>query len=176
MSSCPYRTLTQYNRWSTNKLYDVVAENLGRIVETDRVLILRLLDHIHTVDEIFSRNLEGRFHGHLAPKSVELPTFEGLERAARSIGAWYIDFVEKLAPEWVDEPINFVFSDGKPARMTRGEMLLHVAAHGTYHRGNVGLLLQKNGVAPNGDRITDFLESGWSAVCRPDRTTGASWQ
>ena len=41
--------------------------------------------------------------------------------------------------------------------MWRGDMLLHVALHGTYHRGNAGILLQKNGVAPNDDRLTDFL-------------------
>jgi len=35
-----------------------------------------------------------------------------------------------------------------------------VCLHGTYHRGNAGLLLQKNGVAPNDDRMTDFLEAG----------------
>jgi uncharacterized damage-inducible protein DinB len=36
-------------------------------------------------------------------------------------------------------------------------MILHVALHGTYHRGSAGILLQKNGVAPNSDRLTDFL-------------------
>lgn len=35
-----------------------------------------------------------------------------------------------------------------------------VCLHGTYHRGNAGLLLQKNGVVPNDDRMTDFLEAG----------------
>lgn len=42
--------------------------------------------------------------------------------------------------------------------MTRGEIILHVCLHGTYHRGNAGFLLQKNGIVPNNDRMTDFLE------------------
>ncbi len=42
--------------------------------------------------------------------------------------------------------------------MTRGEIILHVCMHGTCHRGNAGLLLQKNGIRPNDDRMTDFLE------------------
>jgi uncharacterized damage-inducible protein DinB len=42
--------------------------------------------------------------------------------------------------------------------MRRSEMLLHVCLHGCYHRGNAGLVLQKNGIAPNSDRMTDFLE------------------
>ena len=53
--------------------------------------------------------------------------------------------------------IAFSFSNGEPGRMTRGEMLLHVALHGAGHRGQVALLLQKNGIQPWPDRITDFL-------------------
>ena len=44
--------------------------------------------------------------------------------------------------------------------MTRGEILLHVCLHGTYHRGNAGLILLKNGIQPNPDAVTDFLEAG----------------
>ena len=43
--------------------------------------------------------------------------------------------------------------------MTRGEMLLHVATHAAGHRGQVALLLQKNGIQPFPDRITDFLKA-----------------
>ena len=43
--------------------------------------------------------------------------------------------------------------------MTRGEMLLHVALHAAGHRGQAALLLQKNGIEPWPDRITDFLGS-----------------
>jgi uncharacterized damage-inducible protein DinB len=42
--------------------------------------------------------------------------------------------------------------------MTRGEIILHVCLHGTYHRRNAGIVLQ-NGIAPNDDRMTDFLEA-----------------
>jgi uncharacterized damage-inducible protein DinB len=41
--------------------------------------------------------------------------------------------------------------------MTRGEILLHIATHSAGHRGQVALLLQKNGIRPWPDRITDFL-------------------
>jgi uncharacterized damage-inducible protein DinB len=42
--------------------------------------------------------------------------------------------------------------------MTRGEIILHVCLHGTYHRGNAGILFQKKGIVPNRDSMTDFLE------------------
>lgn len=159
MSNCPHRIAMRYKRWATQGLNDVIAENLGRIVEPDRILVLRLLDHIHVVDEIFCHNLEAGFHGHLAPRSIELPSFEAIDRKARAIAAWYVDYAEDLTPERRDAIVEFDYSNGAPARMTRGEMLMHVAMHGTYHRGQIGILLQKNWVAPNSDRMTDFLES-----------------
>ncbi len=56
--------------------------------------------------------------------------------------------------------MDFVFTSGKPARMQRGQILLHVCLHGTYHRGNAGALLELRGIKPTGrDSVTDFLEA-----------------
>jgi uncharacterized damage-inducible protein DinB len=65
-----------------------------------------------------------------------------------------------LRTEEVDEAIDFSFSNGESAHMTRGEMLLHVATHAAGHRGQVAFLLQKNGIQPWPDRLTDFLRAG----------------
>ena len=159
MFTLPYRTLIHYKRWATNGLNSVIAENLERIAADERILVLRLLDHIQAVDEIFSHNLEARPHGYRAPRSVELPSFDALASKARSTADWYADYADALRPEKVDEVIAFSFSNGEPASMTRGEMLLHVAMHAAGHRGQVALLLQKNGIQPYPDRMTDFLKA-----------------
>jgi uncharacterized damage-inducible protein DinB len=159
MFTLPYRTLMHYKRWATNGLNAVIAENLERMPADERILVRRLLDHIQTVDEIFSHNLEARPHGHLAPRSEELPSFEALASKTRSTADWYVDYADALLPEEVDEAIAFSFSNGEPARMTRGEMLLHVAMHAAGHRGQAALLLQKNGIQPWPDRMTDFLKA-----------------
>jgi len=72
---------------------------------------------------------------------------------------WYTSYVGNLPEQNFEQPIDFVFTNGSPARMRRGEIILHVCLHGTYHRGNAGIVLQKNGIAPNNDRMTDFLET-----------------
>jgi uncharacterized damage-inducible protein DinB len=159
MFTLPYRTLIHYKRWATNGLNGVLAENLERMPADERVLILRLLDHIHAVDEIFRHNLEARPHGYLAPRSADLPSFDELASKARAIADWYADYADALMPEEVDEPIAFSFSNGEAANMTRGEMLLHVGMHGAGHRGQVTLLLQKSGIQPYPDRVTDFLKA-----------------
>jgi uncharacterized damage-inducible protein DinB len=159
MFTLPYRTLMHCKRWSTNGLNAVVAGNFGRIPTDEQVLVVRLLDHIQTVDEIFSHNLEARPHGHRAPRSAELPTLDALASKSRSTADWYADYADALEPEKVDEVIAFAFSNGEPASMTSGEVLLHIATHAAGHRGQIALLLQKNGIQPFPDRITDFLKA-----------------
>jgi len=159
MFTLPYRTLMHCKRWATNGLNGVVADSFGRIPADEQVLVLRLLDHIQTVDDIFSHNLEARPHGHRAPRSDELPSLDDLARKARSTADWYADYADALEPDEVDEVLAFSFANGEPTRMTRGEVLLHVATHAAGHRGQVALLLQKNGIQPFPDRITDFLKA-----------------
>jgi uncharacterized damage-inducible protein DinB len=135
----------------------VIAENVERVPADERILILRLLDHIQVVDEMFRHNLQARAHGYGAPRSPELPSLDALATSARATADWYAAYADALKPEEVDEAIAFSFASGKTARMTRGEMLLHVALHAAGHRGQVALLLQKNGIEPWPDRITDFM-------------------
>ena len=159
MFALPYHTLIHYQRWATNGLNAVLAENLERMPADERILILRLLDHVQAVDEIFQHNLEARPHGYRAPRSPDLPSFDALASKARATGDWYVDYADALTPEKLDEAIAFTFSSGERASMTRGEMLLHVVMHAAGHRGQIALLLQKNGIQPYPDRITDFLRA-----------------
>jgi uncharacterized damage-inducible protein DinB len=76
----------------------------------------------------------------------------------RILDGWYVAHVATLTADDLAEPLAFTYTSGRPARMSRGEIILHVCLHGTYHRGNAGLLLQTSGIAPNDDRLTDFLE------------------
>ena len=120
MFTLPYRTLIHQKRWATNGLNSVIAESLERIAADERVLVLRLLDHVQSVDEIFSHNLEGRPHGRRAPRSAELPSFDALASKARATADWYADYADARLPDEVDEAIAFSFANGEPASMTRG--------------------------------------------------------
>jgi len=155
----PYSQLVAMKRWADLSLYDVVGQNFDRLANEDAVIMLRILDHIHVVDRIFRHHLQGLPHAFHAPRSEKVPELQALANGVREVDDWYTSYVGNLPHGDFDQSVDFVFTNGKPMRMRRGEIILHVCLHGAYHRGNAGLVLQKNGIAPHDDRLTDFLET-----------------
>jgi uncharacterized damage-inducible protein DinB len=148
MTSHPYSQLVRYKQWADRGLCDVVAKNLDRLAAQEGTILLRILDHIHVVDKVFQHHLQGVPHAFHAPRSDKMPDFQALASGVRDVDDWYTFYVGNLPEGDFEQPID----------LRRGEIILHVCLHGTYHRGNAGIVLQKNGIAPNDDRMTDFLE------------------
>jgi uncharacterized damage-inducible protein DinB len=155
----PYSQLIAIKRWADRGLYGVVSQNLGRLTNEDASIMLRILDHIHAVDRIFQHHLQGLPHTFQAPRSEGMPELQALAGSVREVDDWYASYVDSLTESDSEQCVDFVFTSGKPARMQRGEIILHVCLHGTYHRGNAGALLQLRGITPSRDSITDFLET-----------------
>ncbi len=153
-----YRQLVSVKRWADHGLCDAVGRNLDRLSEEETEIMLRIFDHIHAVDRIFQHHLQGIPHDYRAARSEISPAFGNLVDGMREVDDWYVNYVERLSPEEFEESVDFVFTSGKPARMRRGEIILHVCLHGTYHRGNAGAVLQLKGLTPSRDAITDYLE------------------
>ena len=160
MTLQPYSQLIAVKRWADRGLYDAVSQNLERLSHEEVSIMLRVFDHIHTVDRIFQHHLQGIPHTFKAPRSERMPELRTLANSAREVDDWYVSYVEGLSAQEFERPVDFVFTSGKAARMTRGEILLHVCLHGTYHRGNAGAVLQLKGLTPSRDSVTDYLEYG----------------
>ena len=160
MTLQPYSQLIAVKRWADRGLYDAVSQNLERLSQEEVLIMLRVFDHIHTVDRIFQHHLQGIPHTFKAPRSERMPELQALANSAREVDEWYVSYVEGLSAQELERPVDFVFTSGKAARMTRGEILLHVCLHGTYHRGNAGAVLQLKGLTPSRDSVTDYLEYG----------------
>jgi uncharacterized damage-inducible protein DinB len=58
-----------------------------------------------------------------------------------------------------EEVVSFRFIGGGPGAMARREILLHVANHGTYHRGNVASMMYQAGTPPPTTDLPVFLKS-----------------
>jgi uncharacterized damage-inducible protein DinB len=160
MTDQPYAQLLAVKQWADRGLYDVVSQNFERLTAEEASIMLRIFDHIHVVDRIFQHHLQGLPHTYQAARSVEVPDLRALADSAREVDDWYVSYVNGLGESDFAQPVDFVFTSGKRARMRRGEILLHVCLHGTYHRGNAGAVLQLKGLTPSRDSVTDFLEYG----------------
>lgn len=159
MAQAPYSLLIDIKRWADRGLYDVVSQNIDRLSEENASIMLRILDHMHVVDRIFQHHLQGLSHAFVAPRSEKIPELQALAKEVTEVDEWYVSYVDSLAETDLEQHVDFAFTSGKPARMRRAEIILHVCQHGTYHRGNAGAVLQLKGVTPSRDAVTDFLEN-----------------
>lgn len=150
-------TLARYKQWADAGLYRVIMSNRTRIGPEDMGILIRILDHSHVVDQIFRSHLQGIPHDYESANSITLPGLDEMAEAVARADRWYVNYVAAVADAELLEAVPFTFTDGTPACMRRSEMLLHVMTHSAYHRGNAGILLQKNGIPPNKDVLTRFV-------------------
>ena len=89
------------------------------------------------IDRIFQAHLEGREHGYAARNTAEWPPLEELWRAQQAVDDWYVRWSDALPEAELDQRVDFKFVGGGDGSMTRGEIILHIVNHTSYHRGFV---------------------------------------
>lgn len=168
MSSTTLLTsLFSYKAWANKELFACVAsidtssgkDATDTAQASARHAALRLLNHIYVVDCIFFANLQQRAHPYTATNTPETPLLNDLQQAVEQLDTEYKRFIENISPAMLEENIMFTFTDGDKGCMSREEMLMHVIAHGTYHRGAVGRILSQISIAPRRDLYTKFLHT-----------------
>ena len=135
------KSLFEYKRWANDELMTLGEMAQSTLTATDLQLFIRILNHTFVVDRIFAGHLVGEPHGYAATNTDETPDLLALKTKARVSDDWYVHYVDGLAPAALAEVLSFRFTDGEAGRMSRGEMLHHLIAHGAYHRGAAGRIL-----------------------------------
>lgn len=155
------RMLTRYNRWANDLIFAAVAALPAGEATKPRATLFRnmvhTLNHNYVIDRIFQAHLEGREHGYTARNTPDHPPLEELARAQRSLDDWYIAWSDSLTPAALEERLEFGFVGGGQGAMTRGEMLLHIVNHTSYHRGFVADLFFQVPARPPVTDLTVFL-------------------
>lgn len=152
-------TLFEYKAWANQELYQLLATVSNDSYPRETHDAIRILNHIYVVDQIFVANIQGQRHSFTALNTPETPKLTELQLGVSRTDQWFIDYIQGQEEESFAKEIQFAFVDGKPGRMSCGEMLLHVATHGNYHRGAVGRILFQISVQPPRDTLTVFLSS-----------------
>ncbi len=150
-------SLFRYKAWADEGLLAGLA-SLEASGPTDEYrAAARVFNHACIVDRIFVANVQRLPHGHTATGASEPPPLQALAEAVRETDRWYVDYVARLGPREFEEHIDFSFTDGAAGRMSREEMLAHVATHAGYHRGEVGRILTRLTGSSPPDTFTGFL-------------------
>lgn len=131
--------LSRYNAWANKLMFDSVAAlPAGEATKERRSLfknIVHTLNHCYVIDVIWRCHLEGRAHGYTARNTPDHPRLAELWALQQSIDNWYVDWAESLSDTALGEQVSFTLIGGNRGLMTRGQILLHVVNHSSYHRG-----------------------------------------
>jgi len=76
----------------------------------------------------------------------------------------YNEFIDSLDSDDLGREISYANSAGLAFRSTVEDVLLHVALHGGYHRGQVALLVRSSGNAPAGTDYIAFVRGSPAAT------------
>ena len=155
------RMLTRYNAWANKLIFDAVAALPAGEATKERQSLFKnmvhTLNHNYVIDLIWQAHLEGRDHGFTARNTVGYPELDELWSAQQAIDDWYTTWSDKLSDAALDEKVSFTLIGGNQGVMTRGEILLHVVNHTTYHRGFVADLFYQVPARPPTTDLPVFL-------------------
>jgi uncharacterized damage-inducible protein DinB len=136
---CSASLLARYRLWADRLTFDAVAALPPGEAAKERPTLFKTmigtLNHTYVVDLIWQAHLEGRDHGFQSRALVLHEDLAELWKAQQAIDQWYVDWSDAQSAQSLDETVRFRFIGGERGAMTRGEVLLHVVNHATYHRG-----------------------------------------
>jgi uncharacterized damage-inducible protein DinB len=154
----------------------------------------RLFDHLEWADDRVLRSL--REAPAIPPKALELFAhvlgaehvwLARLRQVPARLAVWpaldlehcatvarenrdgYAALLDDLGADGLGEEVPYTNSAGASFRTPAEDILLHVALHGCYHRGQVAMLLRQNGAVPQPTDYIAFVR-GAPAATRLPRT------
>lgn len=155
------RMLTRYNAWANTVFFDAVrALPEGEATRQRQTLfknIVHTLNHNYVIDQIFQAHLQGRPHTHTARNTTTTPSLDELRTAQQALDQWYVAWSDDISDEALDEKVSFTFVGGGDGVMTRGQILLHLINHTSYHRGFAADMFYQVPAKPPTTDLTVFL-------------------
>ena len=127
---------------------------------------VRRFAHVLGAEEVWLARLEGRPSAQPVWPDLTLDECVALADANRAGWAAYL---AALAPAALAGELDYRTTDGRPFRSRVEDILVHVALHGQYHRGQVALLVRAAGGEPSGTDFIAFARGAPAAV--PPRET-----
>ena len=162
------QTLARYKAWADDVFLSVVSTLPESELVAPRPIyfgsLIRTLNHSYSMDFVWQSHLLGKPHGLTTRNPADHPPIHDLVVRQRQIDAWYVDYADSLSHDQLDEVVRFEFIGGGDGAMSRGDILLHVVNHTTYHRGHVADMLYNLNVFPPTTDLPVFLRASTGAT------------
>ncbi|MGH8734770.1 MAG: DinB family protein, partial [Burkholderiales bacterium] len=104
-------TLMRYKAWANELVFGAVAKLPEAELVAPRKIVfgnlLRTLNHVYAMDEVWRAHLEGRPHGYTTRNPEACPPLAELREAQRAMDAWWVDYADALPEAKQDEVVSF---------------------------------------------------------------------
>jgi uncharacterized damage-inducible protein DinB len=153
MTTDPIQRLLDHMAWADERVVDRIGDGAGLSPQ-----MLRLLSHLLAAERIWLDRLRG------APAAaIEVwPDLspEGCRDLLGRNREDYRQFLSERGPEEMSRVMTYRNSAGKEFETAVGDILMHVALHGAYHRGQIAMALRQGGEAPVNTDFIAFVREG----------------
>ncbi len=138
--------LYEHAAWADALVADAIASQDNVADDT-----VELFAHVLGAEEVWLSRLEQR--------QSTLAVWPKLKRAelattAAAVAQSYRAYLGRLTPDNLASEVAYKNSIGQAFRTPISEILMHVALHGSYHRGQVALRMRRDGAVP---APTDYI-------------------
>lgn len=152
------RRLWDHRVWADEALF-------GGLRASPDAAARREYGHVLGAEETWLARLEQRRP--LVPVWPEVMSLVELDALRARVAPAYGDYLRGLTPTSLGEMVTYANSAGARFTTGVGDILLHVALHGQYHRGKVNLMLRQAGHDPVPVDFIAFVRGAPAAVTEP---------
>jgi len=153
------RKLIEHLKWADAAALEALRGSSGSDTRA-----LTIYSHVLGAEAVWLARLAGR------PSDVAVWPILSLEQAASLAerNAAELDaLLASLSPDDLGREIDYRTSDGRAFRSSIEDILLHVALHGSYHRGQIALLIRGGGGEPASTDYIAFIRGAPAARTVP---------
>jgi len=141
------KKLVAYNQWANERILKAIdgltPDDLARPVDAYFGTLAKNIRHILMAQRVWLARWKGQ-----PPPKLDTPIAEPWPDAYAGTHAEFRAFVEPLADRDFDRVVSYVDSRGKRYEVPLAQLVTHVVNHGTAHRAETGLLLERIGRSP----------------------------
>lgn len=145
--SAHLRKLVAYNEWANGKILGAIdgmtPAELARPVDAYFGSLARNLQHVLAAQRIWLARWKGE-----PPPKLDAPIAEPWQQAYAATHAEFRAFVEPLGDADCDRVVQYTDTRGNPYALPLSQLITHVVNHGSAHRAETGMLLERIGRSP----------------------------